>query len=219
MIIGIFIFYFITEKFNDTKGFSNFLTAITNFILLLTLFIFIVQLSSSKILNKTRYIQYFNTNFIQNEAILGVLKNVIKSKYNDYSLSDYEKQLYCDNVIQYICYFEPLYYLLKDGIIEEDEMRNLIIHRFSIVACNTYIQDNVMKKYMAAFKNIFKLYKRLNGNDNEGHLIKYVNNLGLNSIKFDDLSKKHDNWIKEINNKKDSNTKKCKLFRLFSRDR
>jgi hypothetical protein len=170
------------------------LNSITLFVLFSSLLLLNMQLSSNEKLKEAEFITNFNTNFIQVDHTLGVFSHE-KAKYCNYE----EKSSYYAKVLIYLAYFEPLYFLLEDGIIEKDRILSIIRLRFSIVASNCVIQEAVIEKNQDALENVIKLYKKLGANE----LLKAVEE--VESKWFRDLNK----YLDEKN--KTKRLSKCKL--------
>jgi len=110
----------------------------------------ILQHNRETNIKEAEFLISFNTTFVQSDIFMGIYNYCAGRSPKDYVLNPVD-------VLRYMDYFEPLYFLLENKVIHADKLVLLIEHRFKTV----YNNDEVKKiglDYPGYFDVVDKLY-------------------------------------------------------------
>lgn len=151
-IITICSLIYFRYDFDALIGNTIFFDALTAFTAILGVFGIIYQSNRSKKLDEIQFIFSLNQQYISNPNYQKVLDALEKESYDAYPGDILEI------ISQNLDFFEPIYILLKQEVIDIALIDNLFCFRFFMIVNNSFVQDNVLTPHKEHYNNIVLLH-------------------------------------------------------------
>lgn len=117
-----------------------------------------IQLRNDAKLKEAEFLYNFNTEYINNASFSTVFNycaneaGIFSKRMEEVALPTQE------DIVKYLDFFEPVYYLVNNRIISIEKLSDLLEHRFLVVVCNEYIQEQAIKPTPAYYKTLYSLF-------------------------------------------------------------
>ena len=143
------IFLFVLGKYINVIGINEIIGIISTVIAVVSAVLIIVELSDSRKLQRAEFVLNLNQAFIENESYASLYTKLESSEQN-INIDRIE-------VSNYLTFFESIYLLLQEKVIDMRVLDDLFAYRFFLAVHNKKVQDIKLVHTPYNFRNIYYL--------------------------------------------------------------